>query len=365
VKLPLDHDYCSREVTQKAKRYKELLGFVLDVLTRDALYVRKVVEELERKNFSSDVFVNPTVAKKQVERLELASRYLSYIEETKYRPLTGKRKRKFYELLGFLSEFFKKTTLRHGTVRKYAKLLLQDYERVYRSQVAYLKEKARLDSLKALGREELELGLKVEKLRSAYICERIAFARKHGAYVEGKLASCFGKLKDALREVEELLLEVIGKNQRLVAKVANDEFRKRGSRFFGYFEEAVQVGNLALLLALEKYEPSKGAFSTVAYYWVRRFIEGFLREEEGRNEESIAKELYGNKTLMHYLKSDVPVPEEVVVRKDALEKVRNALKLLAPKEREAVVLLLKGEKLNALQRDSLRRAIWKLKRMFS
>lgn len=74
-------------------------------------------------------------------------------------------------------------------------------------------------------------------------------------------------------EKKEYRNQLIMENQKLVAKIAND--------YSGYaamtsyeFEDLVQEGNLGLMHAIEKYDPSLGfTFATYAVPWIKQAIE--------------------------------------------------------------------------------------------
>jgi len=61
-------------------------------------------------------------------------------------------------------------------------------------------------------------------------------------------------------------------------------------------EDFMQEGRIALILALEKFNPEKGAFTTIAYYYVRRKMKRFL-QQNGRKEHYKRSKVY-QKTII-------------------------------------------------------------------
>src|SRR6266700_4408928 len=68
-------------------------------------------------------------------------------------------------------------------------------------------------------------------------------------------------------------------NLRLVLKVARDYRRENHCGSYGFLD-LVQEGNLGLLRAVEKFDPSRGnRFSTHAVWWIRQAIGRFVAEQ--------------------------------------------------------------------------------------
>ena len=362
------HDYDSKELSLYAKEYQEKMGFILEVLLNDYLYAERVWMEVKRaekrKNkISSDVFVSPrkvrTLLKGNI--LSLVEEYVSCLSQTKETPVIRVREertklRKSYfvgvkkeRLFSFFKEF---AVLRHGIVRKYAELLLADYKRLLKTQEEFL------DLIKQREKDVTE----IEKAKNKYFLERKRFIRKHGILVEEKLAGEYKRLKEALERARICSLKVIRGNQRLVAKIVNTEFRKRNTILFRDFEEAVSYGNIALMIALEKYN-AEGAFSTIAYYWIKKKVGEFLEERrlKEEREERILRSLYGNKKFIKFIESDEPTPEEVVEKRDLIEKFLKVIFLLPEGEKEVVEYYLKHGKVPKGKDRAFQLAVKKLR----
>lgn len=72
---------------------------------------------------------------------------------------------------------------------------------------------------------------------------------------------------------------VIRSNLRLVISFA-ERYRSVPSQ---YQDDLIQAGNIGLMRAVEKFDPSRGyKFSTYAYWWIRQGIHSFL-EQHGRS----------------------------------------------------------------------------------
>lgn len=97
--------------------------------------------------------------------------------------------------------------------------------------------------------------------------EKAANSERNRSLAEAYQDACTAWKKKEYRN--QLILE----NQKLVAKIAND--------YSGYaamtsyeFEDLIQEGNLGLMHAIEKYDPSLGfTFATYAVPWIKQAIE--------------------------------------------------------------------------------------------
>jgi RNA polymerase primary sigma factor len=79
----------------------------------------------------------------------------------------------------------------------------------------------------------------------------------------------------AHRRLNDLKVEMIRANLRLAIYIAN-RFRNRGVPFL----DLIQEGNIGLMHALEKFEPSRGLkFITYAYWWVRQAVSRAVSEQ--------------------------------------------------------------------------------------
>lgn len=112
--------------------------------------------------------------------------------------------------------------------------------------------------------------------------------------------------------------KMIESNLRLVIKIA-----KRYQGYGIFLADLVGEGNLGLIHALEKFDPSKGfRFSTYATWWVKRFIKRALGKQairvslstNGLNENNFfIKELESNITENNYSQLEQEKLEEIIL----------------------------------------------------
>jgi len=109
--------------------------------------------------------------------------------------------------------------------------------------------------------------------------------------------------------------KLIESNLRMVGKIAH-QFKSSGARF----GDLIQEGNLGLIAALEKYDPSKGVrFTTFAYHYISGYMKNFIdvwlqhakpEVTEMGGEENVEGE--GRTPLLERMASQLPNPEEEV-----------------------------------------------------
>lgn len=89
-----------------------------------------------------------------------------------------------------------------------------------------------------------------------------------------EMAELWKRIKKGDAQAKNLMME---RNLRLVIPTAK-RFQRSGIELMDLIEE----GNLGLLQAIEKYDPSKGyRFSTYAIYWIEQYIRKYIEEQSG------------------------------------------------------------------------------------
>lgn len=89
-----------------------------------------------------------------------------------------------------------------------------------------------------------------------------------------EMARLWARVKKGDNSARKRMMEL---NLRLVIPAAK-RFQREDVEFLDLIEE----GNLGLLQAIDKFEPSKGfRFSTYAVYWIERFIRKYIEEQSG------------------------------------------------------------------------------------
>jgi len=148
----------------------------------------------------------------------------------------------------------------------------------------------------------------------------------------------------------------------LVRKVASKIFRRLPEGVVD-FDELVNTGVIGLIKAIEKYDSNRAKFSTYAYIKIRGEILDYLRKldflprnvrEKIKNGEasevreeiatliSIEEKLFGNSErycIKDTLASDLPDPEDQVLREEAKRVLSSAISQLSEKEQLVLQLI--------------------------
>jgi len=148
----------------------------------------------------------------------------------------------------------------------------------------------------------------------------------------------------------------------LVKKVASKIFRRLPEGVVE-FDELVNTGVIGLIKAIEKYDSNRAKFSTYAYIKIRGEILDYLRKldflprsvrEKLKNGEvselkeevatliSIEEKLFGNSEryfIKDTLTSDLPDPEDLVLKNEAKRVLASAISQLSDKEQLVLQLI--------------------------
>ena len=120
-------------------------------------------------------------------------------------------------------------------------------------------------------------------------------------------------------------------NYRLVLKEAN-KFAKRNTHL--KLDDFIQEGNIALMKAIENYDPTKGAFSTYAIPKIRGHLLKILKEQEFtiRRPLNLTDDIIRYKKLLsNYEMQNIPLPSDteicniLSISKKTLDKIRETL----------------------------------------
>lgn len=115
-------------------------------------------------------------------------------------------------------------------------------------------------------------------------------------------------------------------------------------------EDLMQTGQLAMVKAITKFDPSKNIrFYTYAHFWIREYINRLVCAESSlphtySTRQKVLKQLNPNFAHLEDLlinpeeviRSVDPSPEELTIRKDRAEKLSCCLSQLTPRERYIV-----------------------------
>lgn len=130
--------------------------------------------------------------------------------------------------------------------------------------------------------QERVLAVKVQKALSLEQCRKALAAEMRRSPTSQEIAD---HLNLSEEEVEAILKDglyarnkMVRCNLRLVVSIAKRYVRRQGSSQVQLsLEDLIEEGNIGLLRAVEKFDPSKGyRFSTYAYHWIRQACQRYL-----------------------------------------------------------------------------------------
>ena len=105
--------------------------------------------------------------------------------------------------------------------------------------------------------------LKYRKLNTTHVAELVKRQRARKDFFdaldipEKEYFEFYEKLKEAHESAHEPREELISCNLRLVIKIAKEMMRKRGPHDTTMFADMIQEGNMGLMTAVERFDPSR------------------------------------------------------------------------------------------------------------
>lgn len=186
----------------------------------------------------------------------------------------------------------------------------------------YLKEIGQIELLNTL--QEIELSRRVQQGIYAEETLKLSENRKKEISQDEK-----DKLEVSLEEGNEARTILIESNLRLVVSIAK-RYLGRGMQF----QDLIQEGNMGLMKAVNKFDPTKGfKFSTYATWWIRQAITRAIADQARTIRipvhmvETINKLVRTQRKLTQDLRRE-PTPEEIAVEmKISVEKVQQIQKI--------------------------------------
>ena len=144
------------------------------------------------------------------------------------------------------------------------------------------------------------------------------------------------------------IAELYESNQGLVHLIVKNTLAKYGFYHDGtgraLEEDLFQEGLHGLFLAARKYDPSRGKFSTYAYWWINKYVRNAAKDICDRRRKTVSLDAsVGNDdedgdSLLDFCADETPTAFENVARRDDWAHVAELLRGLTERERRIVEL---------------------------